>query len=647
MNAWKIAAVDSSETTGFAVAEFCRLMKKLDPRASVSTVSAEEASVKIGLSSELPCPEVENPKLDDAISISVKSGCGYITGANERSVLIAVYRFFREAGVSFIRPGRWGEIIPERDSYEIEVSLAEKPAARYRGVCLEGSVGYEHILDTVDFLPKLGMNSFFTQLWLPTFAFDRWYGNERSPARTPMKLSTEAQAALVADYDRAIRMRGLQHHKMGHGWIPSILGEKTGLWHAPSADGLLKEEDRHLVAEIGGKRELMGGSAVDSSFCYSNPEARSKIVEEVVKYAKANPEVDMLHVWLADQPNNQCECENCRNTLPSDFYIDMLNELDSRLTEEGLETRIIFLAYLELFWTPAYARLKNQERFILLFAPIRRPYEEPLSAQRRGETVPFRRNDWSNPCSTFSALKYLDEWKKQFKGDCVLFDYHLMWDLYNDVVGEDIAKLLATDMVELPECGMQGMISCQNLRVGIVGALSMRLMANALWTGKSNAEEEINEFYTECYGADAEKVKETLRAVREAIIPNMLRGITPAPENYDALCAAAKAKIKELEPTLNAHSRDANFTLRVSYLYLGEELMLASRLMDFLMAAIKGDSAGAKKIWAGVLTAIAEIEALYPDALDSFEFALVWHRHILPLYFPDWKIDYASGELTM
>ena len=643
----KILLADGSRTTEFAAREFIRLSKKMDTDAVVSLSESENADIVIGISDSLPCEKVESKKLDDAITIDIKDGKGYITATNERSVLIAVYRFFTETGGAFVRPGRAGEIIPRKSLSSLTVKLSEAASARYRGFCFEGSAGYNHILELIDFAPKLGFNIFFTQLWRPSFALDRWYNNEKSPAHTPTLLSEEAQDALVIQYEREISLRGLNHHKMGHGWIPSVLGEKTGHWHGISKAGLLKDEHKALVAEINGERKLFNDSAVDTSFCYSNPEARRLIVDEVVKYALENRETDTLHVWLADQPNNQCECERCKDTLPSEFYVDMLNEIDEEFTKHNIDTRVVFLSYLELFWTPKRARIKNPERFILLFAPIRRPYHRPLRAQKEGRLMPFIRNGWINPCTSYSALCYLDEWKKQFPGECILFDYHLMWDCYNDIVGEESGMMLAEDMLDLSSLGMDGMISCQGTRLGFIGAIPMLLMAKALWSGKIDCESEIESFYKASYGEDSDICRQTLKKICLAVKPNALRDVEKLDDSHLDVINDAKKAIKEIYPTVWAHLCDKDFAVRTSYIYLSEMLRLADLLCDFLTYAIRKDESEALKVWSEVLASIKETEALYPAALDAFEFALVWHRHILPIFFPGLQINYDSGELTM
>ncbi|MBR5295358.1 MAG: hypothetical protein IKU24_02070, partial [Clostridia bacterium] len=139
---WNICTLGSSKTIGFAASEFARLISLMDPEAAVNVSNEKkcgEKSLKIGLTTEISFPTVEDSKIDDGIYIDVQNCAGIITGANERSVLIAVYRFFREVGCVFVRPGRSGEFIPKADSASLCVKISETPAYRHRGLCLEGS----------------------------------------------------------------------------------------------------------------------------------------------------------------------------------------------------------------------------------------------------------------------------------------------------------------------------------------------------------------------------------------------------------------------------------------------------------------------------------------------------------------------------
>jgi hypothetical protein len=90
------------------------------------------------------------------------------------------------------------------------------------------------------------------------------------------------------------------------------------------------------------------------------------MIRAVADYAAEHPEVDLLHVWMADGMNNDCECELCRNTRPSDFYLMMLNAMDRELTRRGIKTRLVFLAYGDLLWPPEKGI--ESGRFVMMFA---------------------------------------------------------------------------------------------------------------------------------------------------------------------------------------------------------------------------------------------------------------------------------------
>lgn len=92
-----------SPVLAFARKELAKYLDRLSVKAEIA----------LGLFAEfgLSC-EVYDPYFDDAFSISVQNGHGYIAGSNERSVLIGVYRLLAEWGVRFVRPGKNGTYYP-------------------------------------------------------------------------------------------------------------------------------------------------------------------------------------------------------------------------------------------------------------------------------------------------------------------------------------------------------------------------------------------------------------------------------------------------------------------------------------------------------------------------------------------------------
>ena len=95
--------------------------------------------------------------------ICVKEGRGSISANCPRALLLGVYEFLKSCGCRFVRPGEKGEYIPCRKLSEVTVSCVFEPAERHRGITIEGAVSVENVLELIDWAPKAGFNSYFTQ----------------------------------------------------------------------------------------------------------------------------------------------------------------------------------------------------------------------------------------------------------------------------------------------------------------------------------------------------------------------------------------------------------------------------------------------------------------------------------------------------
>lgn len=64
----------------------------------------------------------------------------------------------------------------------------------------------------------------------------------------------------------------------------------------------------------------------------------------------------------------------------------------------NLDTRIVFIAYVDTMFAPREITIKNPKRFSLLYAPVTRFYTQ--STNENTEVVPpqeYVRNKWKNP----------------------------------------------------------------------------------------------------------------------------------------------------------------------------------------------------------------------------------------------------------
>ena len=633
---WDIRVADASPTSRFAGCEFARLIKLMDDGCAAELSECRfrpgENALWIGRDPALTPPDVPDPELDDAVRIEVAEGTGFITGSNPRSVLIGVYRFFREAGCVFVRPGRDGEFVPERDSAKLAVRVSERAAYRHRGLCLEGSASSENVAELIDLAPKLGFNAYFTQLFRPAFAFRRWYEHRKNPTLPPGTLADDEIDGFVREYDRELAKRGMLHHRIGHGWIPKVLGITSGAWHEPNRDDEADPDKLELTALIGGKRGLFGGSGIDTNFCLSDPRAAELLTDEVVKFARANPSVRCLHFWLADHANNQCECDKCSGKRPADQYVELLNKLDEKLSAAKLATRIFFLVYLDLLWAPVEAKLKNPARFTLVYAPIRRSYSVPMADDRKHTAVPFVRNGFVPVPEAGGTLPYLRAWQENFGGECVVFDYHYMWDYLNDPAGVTCARIMERDVAHLRQLGLDGMLSCQNQRVFLPNGLGTTLMGEALWSGNADFSARAGRYFRATYGEDGGAALAYLEKLSRDFDPPTLRGEKPiqSAENAEKY-RAIPAFVDEFLPTVKKNLEKALPTVqRRSWECLAFHAEVCKMIAAVLAACAEGDNSGAAEKWETLKTFVCENEVEFQREFDVFEFILVWESKILP-----------------
>lgn len=286
----RLGKLGSNQVIDFAVRELVRYLRNIDTELVIDVLRTDtfvpdwDPIVWVGLDPALEAyvPTVKDKALDDAVAIKIENGSGYITGSNERSVLIAVYRLLKELGCDWVRPGIEGERIPKKTLDSIHVSVCEAASSRHRGICLEGSNTYDTVEDTIDFIPKALMNSYFIQFDVPLYFF-KWRGSQ-SPYFEQKDLSVEAVKAMTRSLEDEIARRGLIYHKVGHGWTCNSYGVECFEWY-PQEEVPVPEELKPHLAEVRGQRDWIGNNPLNTNLCYSNPDARSRITDATVRYA--------------------------------------------------------------------------------------------------------------------------------------------------------------------------------------------------------------------------------------------------------------------------------------------------------------------------------------------------------------------------
>ena len=345
---------------------------------------------------------------------------------------------------------------------------------------------------------------------------------------------------------------------------------------------------------------------------------------------KKNPDVDYLHIWLADEYNNVCECEQCRRTTPSDQYAALLNRIDRRLSAEGLDTRLVFLLYQELLWPPVKERLHNPDRFVLMFAPISRTFEESYRLEDgAAQPLPaYVRNRIALPADLRENLAFLRGWQEQFCADSFVYDYPLGRAHYGDFGYIHISRVIHEDARKLDRLGLNGYISCQELRAGLPNTLPNYVMGRVLLDRDSDIDALVNEYFSAAYGDRWELAKECLSALSDLQMCDYLNGKGPRQsaqaaerlERIGACCARFRAELARRVP--GGHPVQEGFWTRLGY-HL-EFISLLARAMGCLA---RGENAKSSEFWASAREFICRGEERFQPWLDVYRVLEVTEKY--------------------
>lgn len=569
---------------------------------------------------------LENEELDDAVYINVNGGNGVITGSNFRSVLLAVYRFLYELGCRWVRPGKDGELIVKKELNDVNVSICEKASLRHRGIVIEGANSYENVRDIIEWMPKVGFNSYFIQFKEAYTFFKNWYTHVNNELKEPEDFSIEDARAITRRLEYDIKKRGLLYHAVGHGWTCECLGI-PGLGWDPEQHTLPSEQQQYL-ALVNGKRDFWYNVPINTNLCYSNPEVRELMANHVVEYAESHSNIDYLHVWLADAYNCHCECPNCVEHTPTDLYIKLLNLIDEKMTAKGLDTKIVFLLYFELLWPPEKETIANPDRFVLMFAPISRTFEHSYNELNAVPAIlPYVRNKIKLPNDIGENIAYLKEWQKVFKGDSFDFDYPLGRAHYGDPGYYDISRIISNDIKSLKNIGLNGYLSCQEQRAFMPTGLPNYVMGLTLWNSSLSFEDIVDDYFKSAFGPSWEKCKKYLSELSNLFSVDYWLA---KKKWIDTEVEAATKKIPELidsfGDTIEENIALENPCWKKSWKYLkwhSEYTKLFSRL---LCEKATGDKAGISKVWSEFKKFLQETEDCVQSVYDVYRFIQIAER---------------------
>jgi hypothetical protein len=249
----------------------------------------------------------------------------------------------------------------------------------------------------------------------------------------------------------------------------------------------------------------------------SNPEARKRVADYIAGYAQAHQNSDYLHVWLADDYNNHCECDACRQKRPSDWYVMLLNEMDAKFTENNIPMKILFSFYVDTMFAPTVETLNNPDRFLFQFCPIARSYMESITEKTAiPEPLPFRYNDWDRPKNTLEAYALFLEWKKMFPGPYSVFEYHFWKHQYRDPGTMDFARRVYEDTISHKVMETCGCMQDGSVKSFFPNGFAEYIYAETLIHRDLDYEKALHDYYNALYGEEADTVIAYLTDITDA-----------------------------------------------------------------------------------------------------------------------------------
>ena len=617
---YTISKTSSHSAIDFAAEELRKYLRMMMPDCGNIDIRYDTGATdgfRLGLMQDfgLDVSDAPDTELDDILYIKTDERGGIIAGDNPRSVLLATYEYLRQNGCRWLFPGVDGEFIPMQNI--VPVSYRHKPTSRYRGWCNEGSESQTCMMDAIDFMPKVGMNVFMIEFFIPTHYYSRYYNhthNEEARAPEPVTNKTILQWKRACEAE--LSKRGLQLHDIGHGWGCESFGIDSLL---QNADSTISDETRQFIAMVNGERKLPKSEAKNSQICMSNPLARKTVVNYVADYAERATNVDYLHIWLGDGMNNHCECPECQKKTTSDWYVILLNEIDEELTRRKLNTRLVFIVYNDTIWAPVEEKIKNDKRFTLLLATINRYFTKPLERpEALVEVEPYERNKIEIPKDYEKTYTHFTNWKKRaYKGTSVSYDYHFWRYQYLDVGGIELSKVINGDIKFYSENDINGAIEDGSQRSFFPTGLCFYTYARTLFDSSLSHEEIAEDYFSHAFGKEWRAFYEYLAKLGKAFNYSYMTGISELdvgrsqwynPEHSHSILQAKKV----IEDARSLVERNYNSEFRVqtvSVRLIEKHMKYAELFADAMAAKALGEDDKADELYEKMRIECGKFEA--------------------------------------
>ena len=640
---YKIFKISSNPTVDFAAEElkkYLRMMMTGSGEIPISYAPEAKDGFRIGLMADfgLDTSDAEDVSLDDIVYVDANAEGGIIAGSNPGAALIAVYRYLRFCGCRWLFPGVDGEWVPNIDTLP-DVNYRKKADYRYRGQCNEGAEYQQDMMETIDFNPKIGLNTYMLEFDNPYTYYNSYYNHTNNVVRKPEKVSRATVMRWKRQCEVEIKKRGMHFHDMGHGWTAEPFGLDSSAGWTPLENPVIPPEINEMLAMRGGVRGLRDNTPLNTNICMSNPKARDMMAKYIADYAEKQTNVDFLHIWLADCSNGHCECDKCKEKVTSDWYVMLLNDIDAEFTRRNLDSHLVFIVYLDTFWPALEEKLNNKKRFTMLYAPITRTYTETYAKPAdTSKCVPYYRNNIKKPIGMSECLGYLELWKKDWEGDCFCYEYHFMTGQMRDIGNQFLSKILYDDIVALRDHGLNGIIEDGSQRSYFPTGFQFYVYGETLFDRNVKFEDLREDYFSHAFGDKWQEVVAYLDSIGKKLDFAYYCGKNSADESigkfynpeYREKAIEVQRIIKDFAPTIKENLYQEQRASAVAWQLLDLHSYATSKMAEMTEHLCVNDTEGADRVIAETVLEMSKREVYYERWYDHF-----FYVHNLKAYSTD------------
>lgn len=263
--------------------------------------------------------------------------------------------------------------------------------------------------------------------------------------------------------------------------------------------------------------------------------------------------------------------------------------------------------------------LHNPQRFVMIFAPITRSFVRSFAdAQKAPPPAPYRLNRSPMPAGMEENIALLREWQKTFSRDCFDFDYYMGRAHYGDPGYAALAHLISRDIDTLPALGLNGILSCQELRAAFPTNLPSYLLGTRLWDSAASEESVRQEYYSAAFGSGAQTCAAYLDEISACFDADYWYHFCPQPSEAAAAGAARALRAVRRWDAALTPGPQLSPTQALSWYYLRFHLRYVQLFAQTILCQAQADAPGAKAAWEQFSQLLTQNEQSVERVLDVF-----------------------------